>query len=148
MALCAKPNGSYSSFCNSEEADLRFVYAAVVICHTLGDFSQMDRPRVTEYIRSCRNFDGGYGLRPQCESHSGAIYCAVAALKLLGEAPLQPKRTLHFLASRQTVNLSSKPPPTQTISWWACRGGWGNCRTAATASGWGQRCTSWLAATC
>lgn len=110
VALCAKPNGSYSNFTNSEEADLRFVYAAVVICHTLDDFSQMDRPSVVRYINSCRNFDGGYGLRPQCESHSGAIYCALAALKLLGEQPQQAKRTLLFLVSRQTVNLSSTPP--------------------------------------
>lgn len=31
----------------------------------------------------CKNYDGGYGLRPYCESHSGAIYCAVAAYKML-----------------------------------------------------------------
>lgn len=107
----------------------------MVICHTLDDFSQMDREGVAKYIHSCRNFDGGYGLRPQCESHSGAIYCAVAALKLLGEQPQQPKRTLLFLASRQTVNLSSTPAYTQTSSSWASRAGSASCRTAATASG-------------
>lgn len=43
----------------------------------------MQVDRVVDYIHSCRNFDGGYGLRPHCESHSGAIYCALAALKML-----------------------------------------------------------------
>lgn len=69
---------------NSDEADLRFVYSAVSICHTFGDFSRMDVEKVVSFIESCFNFDGGYGLRPFCESHSGAIYCAVAALKMLG----------------------------------------------------------------
>lgn len=83
VSLCAKESGSYSSFANSEEADLRFVYSAVTICHALEDFTGMNVEKVVEYIHSCRNFDGGYGLRPHCESHSGAIYCALAALKML-----------------------------------------------------------------
>lgn len=43
-----------------------------------------------------------------CESHSGAIYCALAALKLLNRKPKQSKRTLNFLVNRQIVNLSSE----------------------------------------
>jgi geranylgeranyl transferase type-1 subunit beta len=63
---CQKENGSYSSFSNTEEADLRFIYSAVTICHTLQDFSKMDVEKVVAYIDSCYNFDGGYGLRPYC----------------------------------------------------------------------------------
>lgn len=107
VAQCEQSNGSYSSFRNTEEADLRFVYSAVCICHTLGDFSAMNTGRVVEYIESCYNFDGGYGLRPLCESHSGAIYCAIAALKLLKREVKHQRRTLNFLVSRQTVNLSA-----------------------------------------
>ena len=46
VSLCAKENGSYSSFTNSEEADLRFVYSAVTICHALEDFSGMQVEKV------------------------------------------------------------------------------------------------------
>ena len=66
VARCQKENGSYSSFQNSEEADLRFVYSAVTICHTLKDFERMDKEKVVDYIENCYNFDGGYGLRPSC----------------------------------------------------------------------------------
>jgi len=67
----------------------------------------MNKDKVVDYINSCFNFDGGYSLRPHCESHSGAIYCAIASLKLLGIEPPHKNRTLHFLASRQIANLSS-----------------------------------------
>jgi prenyltransferase beta subunit len=66
VALRSKEDGSYSSFSNSEEADLRFVYSAVAICEALADFSSMQVEKVASYIHSCRNFDGGYGLRPHC----------------------------------------------------------------------------------
>ena len=46
-------------------------------------------------------------MRPSCESHSGAIYCAVASLKMLGKNPEHPKRTLNFLANRQIFNLQA-----------------------------------------
>jgi geranylgeranyl transferase type-1 subunit beta len=114
VALCAKEDGSYSSFATSEEADLRFVYSAVAICHALNDFTGMQVERVVNYIHSCRNFDGGYGLRPHCESHSGAIYCALASLKMLERKPEQPRRTLAFLANRQATNLNSSALSTQT----------------------------------
>lgn len=106
MSKCEKENGSYSSFTNSEEADLRFVYSAVAVCSTLKDFSKMKVDKVVAFIESCYNFDGGYGLRPHCESHSGAIYCALASLKMLGRPVRNGRRTLSFLANRQTVNLT------------------------------------------
>lgn len=37
-----------------------------------------------KFILTCQNPDGGFGLRPYLESHSGATYCAVASLKMLG----------------------------------------------------------------
>ena len=67
----------------------------------------MNVEKVVQYIESCFNFDGGYGLRPSCESHSGAIYCALASLKMLGKEPKNTKRTLNFLVNRQTFNLEA-----------------------------------------
>ena len=66
IAACQKANGSFSSFKDSSEADLRFVYSAVAICNTLGDFSLINVEKAVSFIDECQNFDGGYGLRPHC----------------------------------------------------------------------------------
>jgi prenyltransferase beta subunit len=104
VRMCFKENGSFSNFHNSNEADLRFVYAALAICNALGDFSLIDKKKVKGYIDSCWNYDGGYGLRPYCESHSGAVYCAIASYRLLGEDIPNEEETLEFLVNRQSVN--------------------------------------------
>lgn len=102
---CQQPDGSFSSFCNTDEADMRFVYAAIAICSLLGAFESIDVARAIDYIRRCYNSDGGFGLRPGCESHAGAIYCAVASYKLLDKVTELPVRDiLHFLTCRQTYN--------------------------------------------
>lgn len=59
------------------------MYAAIAIFHVFGDLDSVDKLKVKGYIDSCYNYDGGYGLRPHCESHAGAVYCAVAALKMM-----------------------------------------------------------------
>lgn len=46
---------------------------------------EIDKKKIKEYISKCRTYDGGYGLRPGDECHSGAIYCALASLFLIGE---------------------------------------------------------------
>lgn len=46
---------------------------------------EIDKKKIKEYISRCRSYDGGYGLRPGDECHSGAIYCALASLYLIGE---------------------------------------------------------------
>ena len=59
-----KEDGSFSSFENSTECDLRFVYSALSICRIFEDFSFVNTEKSKQYIDSCYNFDGGYGLRP------------------------------------------------------------------------------------
>jgi geranylgeranyl transferase type-1 subunit beta len=104
-----KENGSFSNFQNSNEADLRFVYAALAICNAFEDFSFINKNKVKSYIESCLNYDGGYGLRPFCESHAGALYCAIASYRLLGLEIPSKKKTLEFLVNRQSTNQSKNP---------------------------------------
>lgn len=102
---CQQEDGSFSSFRNTDEADLRFVYAALSICRLLNSLESVDIEKSFAYIRSCYNPDGGFGLRPGCESHTGAIYCAVSSCKLLGRiGELPTGDILHFLVCRQTYN--------------------------------------------
>lgn len=52
------------------EVDTRFLYCAVNALSLLGQLSQLDKPKTVNYIRSCRNFDGGFGSVAGAESHS------------------------------------------------------------------------------
>ena len=60
-----KEDGSFSSFENSSECDLRFVYSALSICKLFNNFQHINTAKAKDYIDSCYNFDGGYGLRPK-----------------------------------------------------------------------------------
>ena len=51
----------------------------------------------------CEGLSGGFSNNPNLESHCGLSYCALAALKLLGQKleVHEYERTIDFLASRQ-----------------------------------------------
>jgi len=80
-----RPDGAWAAVAAGSERDLRFLYCACAVSALLGDWGGVDRPRALEYIRSCQNYDGAFGLNPCQESHGGSTYCAVAALQLMGE---------------------------------------------------------------
>ncbi|XP_043717908.1 geranylgeranyl transferase type-1 subunit beta-like [Telopea speciosissima] len=108
--------GSFMPIHIGAETDLRFVYCAAAICFMLKNWSGMDREKAKDYILNCQSYDGGFGLVPGSESHGGATYCAVAALKLMGfiEDDLISKSTpssiinvpllLEWSLQRQTVD--------------------------------------------
>ncbi|KAJ4959657.1 hypothetical protein NE237_019567 [Protea cynaroides] len=84
MKNLQQPDGSFMPIHIGAETDLRFVYCAAAICFILKNWSGMDREKAKDYILNCQSYDGGFGLVPGSESHGGATYCAVAALKLMG----------------------------------------------------------------
>lgn len=49
-----------------------------------GKLSVVNLVKAVEFIKSCQNFDGGFGSRPGAESHGGLIYCCVGALSIVG----------------------------------------------------------------
>ena len=59
------------------ETDTRFLYVAVQALALLGELDALDRDgkdgkkSAAEYIGRCRNFDGGFGVSEDAESHSG-----------------------------------------------------------------------------
>ncbi|KAJ7541884.1 hypothetical protein O6H91_10G080900 [Diphasiastrum complanatum] len=85
MRMLQQPNGSFSPLSLGAETDLRFVYCAAAICSLLQDWSGMDSSMAIDYIRQSQSYDQGFGLSPGLESHGGATYCAIAALKLMGQ---------------------------------------------------------------
>ncbi|XP_077216062.1 prenyltransferase family protein isoform X2 [Tasmannia lanceolata] len=84
MKNLQQPDGCFMPIHTGAEKDLRFVYCAAAICSMLNDWSGMDKGKAMAYIIQCQSYDGGFGLVPGSESHGGATYCAVAALRLMG----------------------------------------------------------------
>ena len=52
------------------EIDTRFLYCAVNALSLLGRLHELDVEKTVDYIRRCKNFDGGFGHVIGAESHS------------------------------------------------------------------------------
>jgi geranylgeranyl transferase type-2 subunit beta len=63
----------------SGEVDTRFSYCALAACALLCRLPALDVPRAAAFVRSCANFDGGFGATPGGESHAGQIFTALGA---------------------------------------------------------------------
>ena len=75
------------------------------------------------HISACANFDGGYGVGPGAESHSGQIFTCVAALAIVGRLDLVDKEKLgRWLSERQVPGggLNGRPEKDEDVcySWW------------------------------
>ncbi|ERN07816.1 hypothetical protein AMTR_s00012p00169450 [Amborella trichopoda] len=84
MKCLQQPDGSFMSIRTGAETDLRFVFCAAAISSMLNDWSGLNKIKAKDYILSCQSYDGGFGLIPGAESHGGATYCAISALRLMG----------------------------------------------------------------
>lgn len=63
------PEGSFAGD-RWGEIDTRFTYCATSALSLLGELSKLDVEKTIEYIRKCRNFDGGFGGTAGAESHA------------------------------------------------------------------------------
>ncbi|XP_024542190.1 geranylgeranyl transferase type-1 subunit beta isoform X1 [Selaginella moellendorffii] len=86
MRSLQQPDGRFTPVHLGAERDSRFLFCAAAICTFLQDWSGMDVPLACDYIAKCQSYDGGFGLCPGLEAHGGATYCALAALKLIGQS--------------------------------------------------------------
>lgn len=60
------------SFAGDEwgEMDSRFSYCAVSALSLLGRLDALDKEKTVDFVRRCRNFDGGFGMVEGAESHA------------------------------------------------------------------------------
>lgn len=100
-AVCA-------SALSPEEADVRFVYAALAAEQLLRlqPDQGIDRRRAIEYVCACQCYDGSFALRPGLEGHGGSTYCALASLAICGQLSDPSPLTTSLLSS-----LGGFPPP-------------------------------------
>jgi geranylgeranyl transferase type-2 subunit beta len=45
----------------------------------------IDVKSAIDYVKACQNFDGGFGVSPGDESHSGQVFTCLGALTITGE---------------------------------------------------------------
>ena len=78
-----------------DDCDLRFMYAAIAVWYLLthedddnGDdnnkYNYINIESATNYILSCKSYDGALGLTPGREGHGGSTFCGIASLYLMG----------------------------------------------------------------
>lgn len=84
--------------------DTRFSYCAISACSLLRRLDAIRLDQAVQYILACRNFDGGFGVFPGTESHSGQAFCCIGALSIAGALDQldQPDLTSWWLCERQT----------------------------------------------
>ncbi|CCI46901.1 unnamed protein product [Albugo candida] len=97
-------SGCFSSIRLGSEQDMRFVFCACAISYLLDDWSGVDKSLMCHYINKCRNYDGSIGIAPGAEGQGGAVFCAIAALKLSGcerNLDCDQKKLIRWLVFRQ-----------------------------------------------
>ncbi|KAI1502428.1 terpenoid cyclases/protein prenyltransferase alpha-alpha toroid [Biscogniauxia marginata] len=105
------------------EEDTRFLYGAFNALTLLGMMHLVDVDKAVGYIVACANFDGGYGVSPGAESHSGQIFTCVAALSIVERKDLiDVDKLAGWLSERQVPSggLNGRPEKKEDVcySWW------------------------------
>jgi geranylgeranyl transferase type-2 subunit beta len=123
--IAALQNRETGTFRGDEwgEEDTRFLYASLNALSLLGLLELVDVELAVEYIISCANFDGGFGVCPGAESHSGQIYTCLAALSIAGRIDVVDGDKLgRWLSERQVEGggLNGRPEKLEDVcySWW------------------------------
>lgn len=105
------------------ECDTRFIYCAFNALSLLGMMDLIDVDKAVAYIQKCRNFDGGFGVSPGSESHSGQIFACLGALSIAKRLDVvEIDKLAGWLSERQTEDggLNGRPEKLEDVcySWW------------------------------
>lgn len=125
------------------EIDTRFSFCAVAIlslivsrfiCHhqfvkakrdmfLQGKLDVINLEKAIDFVMSCCNADGGFGSKPNAESHAGLIYCCVGFLSITHQLHrIDTEKLCWWLCQRQVPSggLNGRPEklPDVCYSWW------------------------------
>lgn len=105
------------------EVDTRFVYTALQSLAILGELDEETVDGAVSFVKSCANFDGGYGLGPGAESHSAQVFTCLGVLAIANRLDVvDVDLTGWWLSERQLENggLNGRPGklPDVCYSWW------------------------------
>ncbi|EPE28140.1 Terpenoid cyclase/Protein prenyltransferase [Glarea lozoyensis ATCC 20868] len=123
--IAALQNRDTGTFAGDEwgEEDTRFLYTGLNGLSLLHLMDLVDVDLAVQYIMSCANFDGGYGVSPGAESHSGQIFACLAALSIAKRLDVVNVDKLgRWLSERQVEagGLNGRPEKLEDVcySWW------------------------------
>jgi geranylgeranyl transferase type-2 subunit beta len=82
-----------------------------------------DVDKAVNHIKECQNFDGGYGVSPGAESHSGQIFACLGALSIAKRMDtVRVDKLAAWLSERQVEagGLNGRPEKLEDVcySWW------------------------------
>uniref|UniRef100_A0A0K0ETY6 Geranylgeranyl transferase type-1 subunit beta (inferred by orthology to a human protein) n=1 Tax=Strongyloides venezuelensis TaxID=75913 RepID=A0A0K0ETY6_STRVS len=132
---CQREDGGIAvSKYDLEEYDMRMVYCGVSIAYILNGLDYLNKNKIIDFIKRCKSFHGGFGMRPGLEAHSGSTFCAIASLKLLGILTpsiieegnclnkIDIEETVRFCISRQTIGFSGRVNKNEDAcyTFWVC----------------------------
>jgi geranylgeranyl transferase type-1 subunit beta len=116
-------DGSFQAVAFGTESDMRFVFCACAVSFMLQDWRGVDLERCAAFVLGAQSFDGGFGILPEQETHAGAVYVAVAALRLMGRLGAVADRSAleEFLVSRQVGGFNGRinKEPDTCYTFWA-----------------------------
>jgi geranylgeranyl transferase type-2 subunit beta len=83
----------------------------------------VDTHKAAQWLKTCQNFDGGFGVVEGCESHAGQVFTSIAALSIVGALDQIDHAALGFwLSERQDPKggFNGRPEklPDVCYSWW------------------------------
>jgi len=89
----------------------------------VGEEKVFSTDKAVQFVKSCKNFDGGFGAVPGAESHAGQIFCCVGALSIAGALHVVDRDLLGWwLAERQCDGggLNGRPEKQSDVcyTWW------------------------------
>lgn len=82
-----------------------------------GKMDAINVEKATEFVLSCCNSDGGFGSKPNAESHAGLIYCCVGYLSITSEFP-EPNYLAYVITQNVSENLHLLD--CDRLGWWLC----------------------------
>jgi geranylgeranyl transferase type-2 subunit beta len=127
ISLQNRDTGAFAGDLIYAEYDTRFIYCAFQILSLLNALDRVDVTSAVQYIHLCRNFDGGFGLSPDAESHAGQVFTCLGALSFVNQLHIPENQSWLdtcglWLCERQLPigGLNGRPEKLEDVcySWW------------------------------
>jgi geranylgeranyl transferase type-2 subunit beta len=127
VSLQNRDTGAFAGDLIYAEYDTRFIYCAFQTLSLLNALDRVDVTSAVQYIHLCRNFDGGFGLSPDAESHAGQVFTCLGALSIVNQLHIPENQSWLdtcglWLCERQLPigGLNGRPEKLGDVcySWW------------------------------
>ncbi|KAM3575907.1 hypothetical protein VYU27_002242 [Nannochloropsis oceanica] len=98
------PSGGFCMH-DDGEVDVRGTYTVISIASLLNLLTPELTADVADYLLSCQTYEGGFGGEPGQEAHGGYVFCAFAALVILGRAEEADLVSLEGWVARRQMEM-------------------------------------------